>query len=250
MSWFCYTLSIFCVFYCVLFFGFLLVLICRISNECWDWTSGFLLYRSTLIAHCDNPPLWVLSKQATIKCFIVQTEILLQEFFSLLFPSQFPWVLKGRGGDGPCVHRMVSGDTCKHSGLCVLAVAVVLWVIWSDMEEIMPTRLRACREQTGTNDLHTHVTHQPYVSVCVCLMSACLSGFGFGSAFNSFVSLWYYDHILIANIILTLFKIMVHLWKGVGWFDCLTDCVAYVYNRVSGAVFKLSTCFAKYSPTI
>lgn len=64
----------------------------------------------------------------------------------------------------------------------------------------MPTRLRACREQTGTNDLHTHVTHQPYVSVCVCLMSACLSGFGFGSFFNSFVSLWYYDHILIASI--------------------------------------------------
>lgn len=24
------------------------------------------------------------------------------------------------------------------------------------------------QRETGTNDLHTHVTHQPYVSVCVC----------------------------------------------------------------------------------
>lgn len=49
-------------------------------------------------------------------------------------------------------------------GLCVLAVAMVLWVIWSNLAEVVPTRLNACREQTGTNDLHTHITQRPYVS--------------------------------------------------------------------------------------
>lgn len=64
---------------------------------------------------------------------------------------------------------MVNEDTDTHTQqleLCVLAVAVALWVIWSDLAEVVPTKLRACRDQTGTNDLHTRITHQPYASVC------------------------------------------------------------------------------------
>lgn len=49
------------------------------------------------------------------------------------------------------------------SGLCVLAAAPVLWVIWSNVAEVVPTRLSARGEQTGTNDLHTRITQRPYV---------------------------------------------------------------------------------------